>query len=527
MVSSDACPGDDAFVRLLEGRLPATERDRIIEHVHICSRCSLFLATPERPASRPHSAGAGALLVTSFEPDAVLAGRYCIRRLLGAGGMGEVYEALDLSLAEPLALKTVRATAADDPRAMERLKSEVLLARRVTHPNVCRIFDFGVHGLDGTHDPPLPFLTMELLTGVTLDARLRSRGPVARGEVLEIAQQLVAGLQAAHRVSVIHKDLKAENVILIEQAGGTRAVITDFGLAAIPALVNIACDAAPRFSGTPGYVAPERLAGAPVTEANDVYALGVVMLDMLSGALPHEREKGRGIGPAASETEPLLAIARRCQAVDPAERPTLGDVQLALERLERPPVKVKSRRARAALPMLSVVVLAASLGLARWRATPPPRAPVAAPVAASSVAAPTGAAAEGALETLPPVSDPQPKPEPKPTALSARPRLPTRPPAAARRRTVAPLSEDLWAADLLLDAEERLGSGRIADACALGQVAARHASRTPAVWEFLGRCYMRLPDPDAARLYYRNYLTIAPDGPKAALIRAMVGSAAP
>src|SRR5204863_10055708 len=108
-------------------------------------------------------AGRGAVtLVASYEPGAVLGGRYRITRLLGAGGMGEVCEALDLSLGEAVALKTVRATMSNHPRAVERLKSEVLMARRVTHPNVCRIIDFGLHAPEGA-DPPLPFLTMELL----------------------------------------------------------------------------------------------------------------------------------------------------------------------------------------------------------------------------------------------------------------------------------------------------------------------------------------------------------------------------
>jgi hypothetical protein len=518
MVSSTACPTDDAFVRLFEGQLPSADRDRLVEHVHVCSRCSLLLATPERAASRARSAGsAGGLLVASFEPGAILAGRYRIVRLLGAGGMGEVYEALDLSLNEPLALKTVRATAADDPRAMARLKSEVLLARRVTHPNVCRIFDFGVHGPEGADEQPLPFLTMELLTAAALDT----------------AQQVAAGLHAAHRVKVIHKDLKAENVMLIEAAAGagTRAVITDFGLAARPAPVDAGRDRAPGFSGTPGYVAPERLAGAPVTEANDVYALGVVMLDLLSGALPHERSQGRATVPETPGTAPLLALARRCQADDPGARPPLAEVRLALERLERPPARDASRAARWGWSALgAAAVLAAGLGLAGWRAKPAARAPAAATTRAAATNAPSApppAPLESRPESRP---EPQPKadPEPvRPVAAAGRPEPRARPSGWARSAKAARGPRDDATAELLVRAEELLGAGRIPEACALVEAAVDRAPRTPAVFEFLGRCYMRLPDPETARRYHARYLEVAPDGPKAALVRALMGRQAP
>src|SRR4029079_6933874 len=254
------CPADDTVVRFLEGRLAGSERDEITEHVDGCSRCSLMLAIPESRGSGSRGGRGAVARVASFEPGAVLAGRYRIARLLGAGGMGEVYEALDLSLGEPVALKTVRATMSDHPRAVERLKSEVSLARRVTHPNVCRIFDFGLHAPEDG-DLPLPFLTMELLTGVTLAARIKERRPLRPPEMIDIARQLAEGLHAAHGVKVIHKDLKAENVILIDDAtDGLRAVLTDFGLAATRALVEGSGATSPHFSGTPGYVAPERLA---------------------------------------------------------------------------------------------------------------------------------------------------------------------------------------------------------------------------------------------------------------------------
>src|SRR5215831_14677539 len=170
------CPGDETLVRFLTGHTPEVERERIARHVDVCSACALVLALPASAGRElPRSRASGSLLGTSLRAGIVLAGRYRIVQPLGAGGMGEVYEAFDLSLNEPVALKTVRATIADNPRAVELLKSEVQLARRVTHPNVCRIFDFGVDATESAREPT-PFLTMELLRGTTLARAIQKRG---------------------------------------------------------------------------------------------------------------------------------------------------------------------------------------------------------------------------------------------------------------------------------------------------------------------------------------------------------------
>lgn len=518
MSSAEGCPGDEPFLRLFEGRLPVSDRERLIEHVHGCSRCSLLLATPEAVSSQTRAPISGSVLVATFRSGDVLAGRYRVTRMLGAGGMGEVYEALDLSLNEALALKAVRATVADDVRAVDRLKSEVLLARRVTHPNVCRIFDFGVHYADEGDEPPLPFLTMELLTGITLHARLRERGPLALGEALDVSQQLVAGLQAAHRVQVIHKDLKAENIIVIDSPGtGLRAVITDFGLASILASSDESAEVGPRFSGTPGYVAPERLTGARVTEANDVYALGVVMFDMLTGSVPQDRAQGRAAVPSTLDAEPLLALSRRCRAGAPAERPSLEEVRLGLESLRRPRQRAVSRTARWGLAALAVAALVASLGLTSFPAKQPPAVPT------EDAPRPTGAAAN----VVPAV--PLAAPSVAQPGAAAQPALAGR--RSQRRRTAAALASrpegDRSTDRQLAEAEALLGSGHIAEACARAHIAAERDPRSFAAWEFLGRCYMRVPDPERARTYYRKSLEVAPDNRRAALIRALLETETP
>jgi serine/threonine protein kinase len=521
MTSAAACPDDEPFLRLMEGRLPGAEREQLMAHVHVCSRCSLLLTTPEQVASRARSLGGG-VLVASFRSGDVLAGRYRLERMVGAGGMGEVYEAIDLSLNEPLALKVVRATVADDMRAVSRLKSEVLLARRVTHPNVCRIFDFGVHRADGTDEPPLPFLTMELLAGLTLQARLRQHGQLDVSDALNVSQQLAEGLWAAHRVHVIHKDLKAENVILIESPGtGLRAVITDFGLASTLAAVDDGAAAGSGFSGTPGYVAPERLIGAPATEANDVYALGVVMQDMLTGTLPDDRTPGRVARPSSPDAEPLFALSRRCRATAPDGRPSLDEVRLALAKLRRPHRSGIARVARWGLAALAAAALVATVRVVSSpaeRVSVPPRTP----------AAPAGNPASNVVLS-PPAEVPLLRaPDPPAKRVPAGRRGPRRrtPPVSAGSAETR-LSGTSSTERTLLEAEALLGSGQIAAACARAQLAAERDPQSFDVWAFLGRCTMRLPDPESARTYFRKALEVAPDNRRAPLIRALVGEETP
>ncbi|MFP5287936.1 MAG: protein kinase domain-containing protein, partial [Thermoanaerobaculia bacterium] len=169
--------------------------------------------TPPRPHGEP-----------AFAPGERIAGRYRVIRFLARGGMGEVYEVEDQELRERVALKTVRGDVSRDQLAIERFRREIQLARKVTHPNVCRIFDVSFHG-------GLIFLTMELLEGETLAQRLRRAGPMSTEEALPVARQIAWALHAAHQAGIIHRDLKPGNVVLTESKGTTRAVVTDFGLA--------------------------------------------------------------------------------------------------------------------------------------------------------------------------------------------------------------------------------------------------------------------------------------------------------
>jgi serine/threonine protein kinase len=217
----------------------------------------------------------------------VLAGRFRVKRLLGVGGMGEVYEATDLVLRETVALKTVRFDIASDERMKSRFAQEVYAARKIAHPNICRIHDLHQHEVAGSL--PIIFLTMELVKGETVAARLRRAGPMNLPDARLIAEQLIAALTAAHRAGVIHRDFKSANVILTASPDdGVRAVVTDFGLARSlhESDRGDSLTESGKIVGTPAYMAPEQLLGGPITAAVDIYALGVVLYEMVTGTRP-------------------------------------------------------------------------------------------------------------------------------------------------------------------------------------------------------------------------------------------------
>ncbi|HSK79090.1 MAG TPA: tetratricopeptide repeat-containing serine/threonine-protein kinase [Thermoanaerobaculia bacterium] len=228
----------------------------------------------------------------AFSPGDLIADRYRVIRFIARGGMGEVYEVEDLELRERVALKTVRPEVARDATTVERFKREIQLARKVTHPNVCRIFDVSHHreGGPGSLAEGIIFLTMELLPGETLAQRLHRSGPLGTEEALPIVRQIAEALHAAHQAGVIHRDLKPGNVMLVESRGAVRAVVTDFGLARLEAAEGagpaLTLTAAAAVVGTPAYLAPEQVEGAEITPAVDIYALGIVLYEMLTGTVP-------------------------------------------------------------------------------------------------------------------------------------------------------------------------------------------------------------------------------------------------
>jgi serine/threonine protein kinase len=234
-----------------------------------------------------------------FPPGAIVAQRYRMITLLGRGGMGEVYRADDLLLGQQVALKFLDRAATASESALSRFRNEVRIARQVSHPNVCRVYDIGE--VDG-----LAYLTMEYIDGEDLASLLRRIGKLPEEKALEIARQLCAGLAAAHEQGIVHRDLKPGNLML---DGKGRVRITDFGLAN---LVERAHDIR---SGTPAYMAPEQRKGQEVTAKSDLYALGIVLHELFTGKRPSRETRTTGLGPAVER-----AILR-CLEEDARMRP--------------------------------------------------------------------------------------------------------------------------------------------------------------------------------------------------------------
>jgi tetratricopeptide (TPR) repeat protein len=267
----------------------------------------------------------------------LIAGRYLITRMIGRGGMGEVYEAQDRMLHENVALKTMRTDLACNDDYIRRFAREIQLARKVTHPNVCRVFE--VVYQEGTEGrPPLHFFTMELLSGETLSARIRRVQRLPRGVAFRLAVQMAEGLQAAHDVGIVHTDFKSGNVVVVPGPGGERAVITDFGLArhdpgAAAPDETITMTAAGQVVGTVAYMSPEQLTGGMITPASDIYSFGIVLFEMATGRLPFEerhlinaavqRVSGNAISARAlvTDLDPRWEAAiAKCLQTDPQRR---------------------------------------------------------------------------------------------------------------------------------------------------------------------------------------------------------------
>jgi len=248
-----------------------------------------------------------------FLPGAVLADRYRIHGLLGAGGMGEVYRADDLKLGQVVALKFLPEGVERDPGRLARFLQEVKIARQVSHPNVCRVYD--VLEVHGHH-----VLSMEYVDGEDLASLLRRIGRLPSDKALQIARQLCAGLAAAHELGVLHRDLKPANVMI---DGRGRARITDFGLA----VIGEQAAGSAEIAGTPAYMAPEQLAGKPLTLRSDLYALGLVLYEIFTGRRPFKEGASRDAAPThpshhVERMDPAVErVILRCLESDPKNRP--------------------------------------------------------------------------------------------------------------------------------------------------------------------------------------------------------------
>jgi serine/threonine-protein kinase len=284
------------------------------------------MGTAPKPVS-PKPAPSAARFATSdsidlgaFTPGTMIGGRYRIIGLLGRGGMGEVYRADDLKLGQAVALKFLPKAVSADPGLLARFHAEVRLARQVSHPNVCRVYD--IDEVEGQS-----FLSMEYVDGEDLASLLKRIGHLHGDKALEVARQLCAGVAAAHEKGVLHRDLKPANIML---DGRGRVRITDFGLAVVGADAGDVREVA----GTPAYMAPEQLEGKAASVRSDVYALGLVLYEIYTGkrafdapTLAEIRRKHSEDAPAppssvTSGIDPVVErVILRCLEKDARSRP--------------------------------------------------------------------------------------------------------------------------------------------------------------------------------------------------------------
>jgi serine/threonine protein kinase len=277
----------------------------------------------------------------ALQPGQVLDNRYEIRRFIAQGGFGEVYEAEDLERGEAIAIKLLKKEFSSSQH-LPWLRREVLMARRIQHPNVCRVFDV-------VQSPQAVFLTMELLPGDTLAQLLKRDGAMNERRALPLIRQIVAALAAAHASGVVHRDLKPSNILIVPRPhGADRAVVTDFGMARQASSnggSTMSVQSSTMAFGTPAYMSPEQISGKNVGATADVYSLGVLLFEMLTGELPFSDDsplalavrKTETAAPSAKRVAPALRdtwakAIQKCLAAKPEDR--FQDVRELLEFLE-------------------------------------------------------------------------------------------------------------------------------------------------------------------------------------------------
>lgn len=479
------CPDENMLLAWASAKLSPAGAQSIDRHVDECPRCRAAVADA---AHTLDNLSASELRIGTFSRGSLLSQRYRIQLRLGAGGMGEVYEADDCWLEEPVAVKTIAATIADDDQALARLKAEVRLARRVTHVNVCRVFDLGFHATAGEQ---IAYLTMELLRGRTLRRHLSASGRMQPDAALPLIEQMIAGLKHAHAAGIVHRDFKSDNVMLVDGPGPKeRVVIMDFGLAR-SALVSESQPLTPHSHtvlGTLDYMSPEQVTGGAATCRSDIFALGVVIYEMLTGSLPFAGESAlaralaRVTHPARRLRESLPTIDRRwdecvarCLSVDPADRyESMDDVMAALASEPRRAPRVgRAGYAIAAGGLLALALWATAAARSMTVVEAPAHAAALRPPVLTPPSSPTPSAAHDVAAVSSAEPTLQKRSEPRPPTLPAPPRPPPR--VSVARSASVPVSPPLPpSGDALLRPGWRRGAEeRPGDAGAIESAASR------------------------------------------------------
>jgi serine/threonine protein kinase len=366
-----ACAGDEELRREVEKLLASfAAADSFLENPAVAEAASLF----DDKNTLVADSATGRLNDESLVAGTVLASRYRIIGLLGTGGMGEVYRAEDIKLAQTVALKFLPDKLEKNNAALKRFIGEVRTARQVAHGNVCRVFDIGE--TRGRH-----YLSMEYIDGDDLSSLLRRVGRLSSERAVEISRQLCVGLHAIHEAGILHRDFKPANII-IDSKGKAR--ITDFGIAGFEAEIsgeNLRV-------GTPAYMSPEQITGREISQRSDIYALGLVLYEIFTGkqafqaaSIPdlirkHQTETPTNPSEFVKDIDPLVEkVIFQCLEKDPANRPPSAlhvamalpggnPLQVALEAGETPsPEMVAAAPKKGALQPLTAIGLLAAVGV--------------------------------------------------------------------------------------------------------------------------------------------------------------------
>jgi serine/threonine-protein kinase len=500
--------------------------------------------------------------------------RYELSTELGRGATGTVWEARDRTSDRLVAVKILHPSVLASNLGRRRFLREVELAGTLRHPHCVELLG---HGED---DEGRAYLVMERLFGTTLAARLRERKVLPPLEAIGLCAQVLDAVGAAHAVRIVHRDLKPANVMLIDTDDRRDVVkVCDFGLAKAIDLDTLREPGAEEeiglsaistelgdICGTPEYMAPEQARGEEIDGRADLYSAGIILYHALVGRPPFQARSPLAVvsmhltapppRPSALRPDldiypPLENLILRALSKDPAERPSSAAVfgadlrQIGRDYARRnrgqPPVASADGRAsvtlagaprpgrrwRAAAIAIGVAAAAATAAIAGGRRLASRAAP-AAPAVAARVSEVAPAAVATARPPTPGVASPVTRIE-APVIPVERHQVPSpRPDAStsarrARRTVPAPSAPpEVQATVTLAAAEERLGAGRIAEACALGQAVADAHPESPTAWRFLGRCRMRLGQRGQAAAAFRRYLELAPAGDDAPFVRAIL-----
>ncbi len=337
---SDGVASDATLVLENLRRIPAGSVEDMASAATMALLAAEAVESSDTLPGEPQSHPIAESQVTLSSPSLVLAEgvrlgvRYTIKKVLGQGGMGVVYQAYDKELDRDVALKVIRKEIAEHPEILERFKREIQLSSVVTHKHVLRVYDLGE--ADG-----IRFLTMQYVEGQNLSALLREQGRLPEERVIRIFRQICEALRAAHEQGVLHRDLKPDNVMIDVE---DRIYLTDFGLA--KSIQQSALTQAGQIMGTPDYMSPEQVKGEPVDERSDLYTLGTILYQLLAGQVPFQgttvfevmiqrvQKNPRAIREINPDAPSFLCeIVERCMAIDREAR--YASVEQILQDLEQ------------------------------------------------------------------------------------------------------------------------------------------------------------------------------------------------